>query len=119
MKIDIDGISNAIVEGLKTYTSEIEKELKEEKERIGKEAATTLKGTSPRRSGRYAASWGTEKDDESIVIRNKKHYQRTHLLEKGHAKRGGGRVAGRTHIAPVEEKAVKEFEEVAEKVIQG
>ena len=40
-----------------------------------------------------------------------------HLLENGHAKRGGGRVPGKTHIAPVEQELIKQFEEQIEKAV--
>ena len=44
---------------------------------------------TPAESGEYAASWGmtTERDRDGwceVTVHNRKHWQLTHLLEKGH-----------------------------------
>ena len=56
----------------------------------------------------YAKSWTVKKTKETsnsleVTVHSKNRYQLAHLLEHGHAKRGGGRVSARPHIAKAEE----------------
>jgi RNA 3'-terminal phosphate cyclase len=43
----------------------------------------------------------------------------THLLEHGHAKRGGGRVAARPHIAAAEQAGIQMYEDELKRKIEG
>lgn len=118
-RVSIDQLASTIVDTLKEYTEEVEEGLEDAKEEVAKDGANTLKSTSPFRFGKYAGSWRAKKVGKAWVIHNAKHYRRTHLLEKGYAKVNGDRVAGRPHIAPVEEQVIKEYERKVEKVVKG
>ena len=112
--------ADEITKALQEYTTEVEEGLEEAKEKIAKESVKTLKSTSPKRYGQYAKSWRAKNVGSAWVIHvAPPHYRLAHLLEKGHVKKGGGRVPGKVHIAPVEERAIKEFEREVERVIKG
>lgn len=119
MAIKIIDLSNEITKALKEYTSDVEEGLEEAKKEVAKEGVKQLKNTSPKNTGSYAKGWRVKKIGTAQVIHNATDYQLTHLLEKGHAKRGGGRVPPKVHIAPVEEKVIEEYEKRVEKVIRG
>ena len=81
-----------------------------------REAAGELKedisGNAPvGASGDYAKSWRTKVTEETqtsityTVHAGKRGYPLAHLLEFGHAKRGGGRTRAISHIKPAEERA--------------
>ena len=57
-------------------------------------------------TGKYAEGWTSRVETDRLsatgTIYTGKLPGLPHLLEHGHAKRGGGRVPGRVHIAPVE-----------------
>ena len=117
---NIEGLSDAIVKALAEYTDEVEKGLEIEKKTVAEKAVQALKATSPKgATGDYAKGWTTSNIKGKQVVHNKTDYQLTHLLEYGHAKRNGGRVAAKPHIRPVEEEVIKDFTEGVEKVIKG
>lgn len=69
-----------------------------------------VKGWSARRDPVKAHSWTGR-------IYNKDLPGLPHLLEKGHAKVGGGRVAGYSHVAPAAEDTFEDFERRVSKAV--
>lgn len=119
MPINVDLLAKELTRTLTQYTNEVEEELEKAQDDVVKEGLVTLKSTSPIRKGRYAKGWRRKKTRNGYIIHNATpHYRLTHLLEKGHAKRGGGRVAARPHIQPVEEKMIKDYEKRVERAIK-
>ena len=100
-------LSGEIMKCLEEYTEEVVEALEKTEKELANEAVRTLRQTSPKKSGKYAKSWTQTKQGKKRIVHNRR-YQLTHLLEKGHAKRNGGRVAAIVHIAPVEQRISKE-----------
>lgn len=124
--INIDKLASEIAKELSTYSQEVVQKVNVSSERVGKTAVKQLKQTSPKRYGKYAKSWTMKTEPEvgqphkRIVHVKAPHYRLTHLLEHGHAKKGGGRVEGKPHIRPAEEMVIREFmSEVEEAIKRG
>ncbi len=103
-------ISQEMAHQLAEFTEEVQEALEEASDEVTMEAVKTLKATSPTRTKKYAKGWRRKKTSNGYVIHNKRYYL-THLLEHGHAKRGGGRVDGKAHIGPAEQQAINDFEQ--------
>ena len=115
-------IEKAIKDILQDYSVEVAKAAEEAITEVTKEATKKLKQTSPGK-GRYAKGWTSKVEKtavavDAVVYGKTGTYQIAHLLEHGHARRGGGRnVDAIVHIKPVEEWAVKKVEtRIREKV---
>ena len=52
-------------------------------------------------------------------VHSANRYQIAHLLEHGHAKRGGGRVATRPQIVAAEEKGIRDLEDRINEGLSG
>lgn len=123
-KCTIDNLAKTIMEGLQEYADVASEDVKTAVRKAGKNVKAEISVNAPKRTGAYAKSWTVKTEKETahsleVVVHSKNRYQIAHLLEHGHAKRGGGRVAGIPHIAPAEEKAVKQLEEDIMKKLGG
>lgn len=96
---------------LENYVQQVGDKADQIMEEAADEAVAELKSTSPKDKGAYARSWTVKRvkfgKTTNFVVHNKKHYQLTHLLENGHAKRNGGRVAARPHIKDAEQNGIR------------
>lgn len=114
MRININKLQSAIKEELSEFCKDEIDEMKNIIDSVSKDTLKMLNERSPKKTGEYAKKWGkkiqyeTSMKKRTIIYDGK--YQLTHLLEKGHAKRGGGRVEGIPHIEPVERKAIESIE---------
>lgn len=114
----IDSMTDEIMKGLREYADLADDEMKNAVRKTAKSVKDEITSNAPKRTGKYAKSWTTKKTKENshsleMTVHSKDRYQLAHLLENGHAKRGGGRVSGRPHIAPAEQHG----EEMLERLI--
>lgn len=122
MSIGVESLASEIAKGLAEYNQAVTDGIKEVVEKVSTQAVTSLKNESPKRKGTYAKDWTSIKAYEDRMskrktVYNKSNYQLTHLLEKGHALRNGGRSKTIEHIKPIEEAMINEFENEAKRVI--
>ena len=112
--VSIDDMDNVIMKELERYAKLATDDMKDAVENTAKSVKKNIESSAPVLTGRYKKSWAVKNIRENansidIVVHSRNRYQLTHLLEHGHAKRGGGRVAGKPHIAPAEEKGKQDL----------
>lgn len=110
----MEKLQQQLEEILNDYATEVRETVDNCCMETARECGNKLKQTSPKKSGKYAKGWAVKEVKHGIgastwVVHNKTSYQLTHLLEKGHAKRNGGRVRAIPHIKPVETWAQNEL----------
>ena len=123
-KVSIDAMADAIMEGLQEYADMATDDMKAAVKKAAKTVRKEIQAGAPVKSGAYQKSWTTKTTKESsvaleIVVHSKNRYQLAHLLEHGHAKRGGGRVGGKSHIAPAEQHGIEQLETDIERALRG
>ncbi len=123
-KVSVDQLSEAIMEGLDEYAELAAEEVKTAVRKAGKTVREQISQMAPERTGAYAKSWAVKKTKESsqaleVTVHSRDRYQIAHLLEHGHAKRGGGRVSAIPHIAPAEQAGEEQLLSDIEKALKG
>ena len=113
--VSVDELASAVMKELEEYNDLALEEMKKAAQEAGKQAAEEIKGSAPVKSGRYAKSWKSKVTEETstgvqVTVYSPKRYMLAHLLEHGHANRGGGRTRAIVHIKPAEENAIEKFE---------
>lgn len=104
----VDNMAMEIMKGLMEYAELADTEMKKAVRKTATAVKNDISANAPKKTGRYKKSWAAKKVKENshtleMTVHSKDRYQIAHLLEHGHAKRGGGRVAAIPHIAPAEQ----------------
>lgn len=123
--IRTDSLEIVLSKTLSDYGDAVSAGLAVEVGNAGKIALKSVRNGSPKKTGAYRKGWTlkTERqiindDVASVTVYNKDRGYLTHLLENGHQKAGGGRVAAIPHIKPAEEEARRYLEEHIRRVIE-
>lgn len=123
-KVSIGGLAGAVMEELTHYADLSAEGVKAAVKKAGDTVRDEIKENAPRQTGAYAKSWSVKNTKESsraleVTVYSSNRYQLAHLLEHGHAKRGGGRVAAKPHIAAAEENGIKQLEREIERCLKN
>lgn len=127
-RVNADAISGAISKILDEYGEQASDAIREVTPKVARKAAKQLRskksfaaGGHP--TGKYAGGWKVKVEEHQLstdaIVYNGSEPGLPHLLEFGHANRGGGRTPAYPHIAEVEQEAVKEFEDEIRKKMES
>ena len=123
-KVSVGGLAGALMEELAHYADLTTEGVKAAVKKAGNTVRDEIKATAPRQTGAYAKSWSVKTTRESssaleVTVYSRNRYQLAHLLEHGHAKRGGGRVAAKPHIAAAEQNGAGQLEREIERCLNN
>lgn len=122
-RIKVDELARVVMEGLQEYTDLATEDMKAAVKKAGNEAKKDIQANAPEDTGAYKKSWAVKTTKETsnameVTVHSRNRYQLAHLLEFGHAKRGGGRTRAFPHIAPAEQRAAELLEREVEAALE-
>jgi len=123
--ISIDNLADEITRSVQEYTEDVSEAIEQKVDEVADSVlneVVTNHGYKDR-SGKYTKGFKKTKQDKAgktrRVIWNKKDYRRVHLLEFGHAKRGGGRVQAYPHLRPAYDKFGAKLPDEIKRIIRN
>ncbi|WP_072328602.1 MULTISPECIES: HK97 gp10 family phage protein [unclassified Paenibacillus] len=121
--ISIDQLASAITDAVREYTEDVSEAIDKKVDVVADAVLEDTRQAAPKRSGEYAKGFKKTKQGyegkSRRVIWNKKDSRRVHLLEFGHAKRGGGRVRAYPHLRPAYDKHAGNLASDIKRIIQN
>ena len=122
-RVRVSELADAVMEGLNEDANLAADEMKTAVKDAGNAVKKQISQTAPKDTGAYRKSWAVKTTKESanemtVAVHSRNGYQIAHLLEFGHAKRGGGRVSGQPHIAPAEAMGAEKLEADVRKALE-
>jgi hypothetical protein len=127
-----EALVSALVGACEEFVEETKRELEAGLKKIGEESVVEIKKIAPVYKGKnkktakgaYRRNWTYRVDKERGRIDMTVHvkgrsYKLTHLLEYGHASRGGGRAKAIPHISIVNEQTDKKVDKLLEEIANG
>ena len=122
--IRVDQLAETVTEMMNEYRDLAVDEMKKSVKAAGKTVKGDINDSAPVRTGKYAKSWTSKVTAENsvsleVTVYSPSRYMLAHLLENGHAKRGGGRVRAIPHIKPAEEHGIEQLENDLAKALGG
>ena len=123
-KIKVEQLADEVMKELEDYADTTTLGMKAAVQKTGNTVRNEIRAGAPSRTGAYAKSWSVKNTKESshafeVTVYSRNRNQLAHLLEFGQAKRGGGRVSGRAHIAPAEQAGIEQLERDIERSIKS
>ena len=102
-------IEAELMEILNGYVVETKNILDEDLKKAAQNARKEIRQNAPTKSGKYKRGWTYKKTENGYIVYNASQPWKTHLLENGHAKRGGGQVRAIKHIKPAAENSINQL----------
>ena len=122
--VKVEQLAAVVTEIMDEYKDLAVDKMKKAIKDAGKTVKEDINGSAPVRTGKYAKSWASKVTAENsvsleVTVYSPSRYMIAHLLENGHAKRGGGRVRAIPHIKPAEDHGMEQLESDLTKALGG